>query len=261
MMSSLQERAQLFHSLHVRGTPLVLCNVWDAGSAKAVAAAGAHAIATSSWAVAAAQGCADGEQLPMDLVLANASRIVQTTPLPVSIDIESGYGASAGEVANTVRSLLDLGAVGCNIEDRMPGNGRLLTITRQVERLRAARAVADGTDVRLFINARTDVFLETPAEQHSRALIAVALERAKAYAEAGADGLFVPGLKDPELVRELCDGSPLPVNVMLNDLQAGLSQWLAAGVARLSYGPAPYLHAMQALGEQASRTLQTTTST
>ncbi len=248
-MSSLQEKAGLFHSLHVRGTPLVLCNVWDAGSAKAVTAAGARAIGTSSWAVAAAHGCGDGERLPVDLVLGNASRIVQATTLPVSIDIESGYGASANEVANTVRSLLEVGAVGCNIEDRLPENGRLRAVAEQVERLRAARSVAAGAGVRLFINARTDVFFETPAERHSRAVVAVALERAKAYAEAGADGLFVPGLKDLELVRVLCDGAPLPVNIMLDDAQASPGQWGRTGVARLSYGPVPYLQAMQAVGE------------
>ena len=255
-MSSLQERASLFHSLHVRGTPLLLCNVWDAGSAKAVTAAGGRAIATSSWAVAAAHGCADGERLPMDLVLANASRIVQSTALPVSIDIESGYGASSSEVANTVRALLEVGAVGCNIEDRIAENGRLRAVDQQVERLGAARGTAAGIGIRLFINARTDVFFETPAEQHSRALIAVALERAKAYAEAGADGLFVPGLKEPGLVRELCDGSPLPVNIMLDDTQGSRAQWAAMGVARLSYGPAPYLEAMRALGAEARQSFR-----
>lgn len=256
-MSSQREKASLFHSLHVRGAPLVLCNVWDAGSANAVTAAGARAIATSSWAVAAAQGYADGERLPMELALANARRIVHATPLPVSVDIESGYGASPGEVADTVRSLLEVGAVGCNIEDRLPENGPLRAIPLQAERLSAARAVAAEGGVRLFINARTDVFFETPAEQHSRALVAVALERAKAYADAGADGLFVPGLEDPELIRELCDGSPLPVNIMLDDLQTSPAVWEPTGIARLSYGPAPYLQARQTLSEQARRMFST----
>jgi 2-methylisocitrate lyase-like PEP mutase family enzyme len=156
-------------------------------------------------------------------------------------------------VANTARSLLDVGAVGCNIEDSIPENGRVRTVAQQVERLGAARATAAGAGVRLFINARTDVFFETPAEQHSRALIAAAIERAKAYAEAGADGLFVPGLTNPDLVRELCDGAPLPVNIMLDGSQASLGEWAATGIARLSYGPAPYLQAMQALGEVARK--------
>ena len=250
-MDSQQEKASLFHSLHVRGTPLILYNVWDAGSAKAVTAVGARAIASTSWAVAAAHGCADGEQLPLALMLANAARIVQATPLPVSIDIESGYGASAGDVANTVYSLLDAGAVGCNIEDSFPENGRLRPVAQQVERLSAARAVATAAAVRLFLNARTDVFFEVPLNQHSRALVAAALERAQAYAAAGADGLFVPGLKNLELIRELCDSSPLPVNIMLDDTTASVAKLASMKVARLSYGPAPYLLAMHALGERA----------
>jgi len=119
-----------------------------------------------------------------------------------------------------------------------------------VERIRAARAAADGVGVRFFINARTDVFLETAAAHHSRALVDVALGRGMAYAEAGADGLFVPGLNDPELVGELCERSGLPVNVMLRDPAAELGQWSSAGVARVSYGPALYLHAMRAVAGQ-----------
>lgn len=252
-MGSQSEKANLFHSLHVRGRPLILCNVWDAGSAKAVAAAGAHAIASGSWAVAAAQGYSDGERLPVELALANACRIVHATTLPVSIDIESGYGVSAGDVGNTVRSLLDAGAVGCNIEDSLPEDGRLRTIAQQVERLSAARGGATARAVRLFINARTDIFFEVPAEQHSSEVVAVALQRAKAYADAGADGLFVPGLKDPKLIRELCDESPLPVNIMLDDTTVSVTQLASIGVARISYGPAPYLLATRALGECARK--------
>jgi 2-methylisocitrate lyase-like PEP mutase family enzyme len=253
-MNSQQEKASLFHSLHVPGMPVILYNVWDAGSAKTVTAAGARAIASTSWAVAAAHGCTDGEQLPLELVLANAARIVQATSLPVSIDIESGYGGSAADVANTVRSLLETGAIGCNIEDSFPGDGRVRPVAQQVERLSAARAVANAAGVRLFINARTDIFFEAPANQHSRSLIAAVLERAQAYAAAGADGLFVPGLKNFELIRELCEDSPLPVNVMLDDTTESVEKLASLRVARLSYGPAPYLLAMRALTEQARET-------
>jgi len=247
-MVNQQEKADLFQSLHVRGKPLTLCNVWDAGSAKAVAAAGARAIATGSWAVAAAHGYTDGEQLPLALVLANAGRIVRTTSLPVSVDIETGYGTNPDEVANTVRSLLSVGAVGCNIEDSFPENGRLRPIADQAERLNTARRVAAEAGVRLFINARTDIFFETPETQHSRVSVAAALERSKAYAAAGADGLFVPGLKNRELIRELCEASPLPVNIMLDDAKARAAAFASLGVARLSFGPAPYLLAMEAVG-------------
>jgi 2-methylisocitrate lyase-like PEP mutase family enzyme len=250
-MGSQQEKADLFRSLHVRGSPLVLYNVWDAGSAKAVASAGARALASSSWAVAAAHGYADGERLPRDLAFSNAARIAQATPLPVSIDIESGYGASSTDVAGTMRSVLDAGAVGCNLEDSFPDDGRLRPIEQQVQRLRAARDSAWVAAVRLFLNARTDVFFSTPPERHSRALVAAALERARAYAAAGADGLFVPGLRDAELIRELCEASPLPVNIMLDDTTTSAAKLAALNVARLSYGPSPYLLAMQALAGHA----------
>ena len=250
-MESQQKKASLFHSLHTRGSPLILCNVWDAGSAKAIAGVGARALASSSWAVAAANGYADGERVPPDLAFSNAARIVQATPLPVSIDIESGYGASASDVANTVRSVLDAGAVGCNIEDSFPEDGRLRPIEQQVERLTAARGMASSAAIRLFLNARTDVFFTAPADQHSRTMVAAALERARAYAAAGADGLFAPGLKDVELIRELCEGSPLPVNIMLDDTKASVARLASLKIARLSYGPAPYLLAMQTLADRA----------
>ena len=250
-MRGQQEKASLFHSLHVRGSPLILCNVWDAGSAKAVAAAGARALASSSWAVAAANGYADGEHVPAHLVFSNAARIVQATPLPVSIDIESGYGVSAEAVASSVRSLLDAGAVGCNIEDSFPEDKRLRPIEQQVERLRAARNTASAAGIDLFINARTDMFFATPAERHSRTLVAGALERARAYAAAGANGLFAPGLEDLNLIWELCEGSPLPVNIMLGDINASVAQLASNKVARVSFGPAPYLFVMQTVADRA----------
>jgi methylisocitrate lyase len=254
-MGSQQEKASLFHSLHVRGSPLILCNVWDAGSAKAVAAIGARAIASSSWAVAAANGYNDGERLPLGLAISNATRIAQATSLPVSIDIESGYGPSVSDVANTVRALLDAGAVGCNIEDSFPEDGRLRPIEQQVARLSAARAAASSAAIRLFLNARTDVFFGTQATQHSRGMVTAALERARAYAAAGADGLFAPGLEDVELIRELCEGSPLPVNVTLNDTKANVARLASLKVARVSYGPAPYSLAMQTLADRAREIL------
>jgi 2-methylisocitrate lyase-like PEP mutase family enzyme len=235
----------------VPGSPLILCNVWDAGAAKAVTAAGARALGSSSWAVAAANGYADGERVPLDLVFHNAARIAKATPLPVSIDIEAGYGASAREVGDSVRSLLDAGAVGCNIEDSFPEDGRLRSMEEQVERLRAGRGAASAAAIPLFLNARTDVFFSTPVEHHSRATVAAALDRARAYAAAGANGLFVPGVKNRELIRELCEGSPVPVNIMLDDIAASVAGLAPLGVARVSYGPVPYLLAMQALTDRA----------
>ncbi|MFS8063904.1 MAG: isocitrate lyase/phosphoenolpyruvate mutase family protein, partial [Luteimonas sp.] len=186
--------ARLFHSLHVRGQPLVLFNAWDAGSARAVAEAGAQAIATGSWSVAAANGFADGEQLPIAFAMENLRRIIQAVALPVTVDLESGYGDAPAAVAATVAAALDAGAVGCNLEDSFPVDGSLRDITGQVARLAAARNAADAAGVALYINARTDVFFQTPAAAHDMAMVDAALERARAFAAAGASGLFVPGV-------------------------------------------------------------------
>jgi len=241
-MTDQQTRATQFHALHVAGTPLILFNVWDAGSARAVAAANAPALATGSWSVAAAHGLGDGENLPLDLAIANLERIMAVTDLPVSIDIEKGYDDPGRTAARTIEA----GAIGCNIEDSLPRDGGLRTIAEQAARIRQVRQAAETAGIAYFINARTDPFFQKDAQAPADRLRA-ALERARAYADAGADGLFVPGLADFELIAELTAASPLPVNIMLGAGSPPPARFAEAGVARLSYGPAPYFIAMQAL--------------
>ncbi|MBL8297550.1 MAG: isocitrate lyase/phosphoenolpyruvate mutase family protein [Rhodanobacteraceae bacterium] len=246
------DKVQIFRSLHVAGRPLVLFNIWDAGSAKAVAEAGAAALATGSWSVAAAQGYADGEQIPLDAALANLRRIVAQTALPVSVDLESGYGEAPADVGNTVAAVIEAGAVGCNLEDSFVADGSLRPLADAAARLAQARAAADRSRVACFVNARCDLFLRNPAAVHDAALIDAALQRARAYADAGADGLFVPGLVDTALIARLAAQSPLPVNVMIGPGAASLDALAAAGVARISYGPGPYREAMSAVREAAA---------
>ena len=198
-------KAAQFRALHIPGKPLVLFNIWDVGSARAVAAAGAKAIAMSSWSVAHSNGYDDGEQTPLDMAIDNLRRITCATDLPVSIDLESGYGATAEEVGSTVRLAIEAGAVGCNLEDSIQASGRLRATADQADRIRIARRIADGVKIHFFINARTDVFFQQPANQHDYAMISEAVERAHAYAEAGADGLFVPGLADIDLIARLAE--------------------------------------------------------
>jgi len=241
-----QCKARLFRNYHRRGCPLVLVNVWDAGTAKAAEECGAVAVATSSWAVAAASGFSDGERISLQWLLENAQRIVNATELPVSVDLESGYGLSPFEVAETVAAAIRVGAVGCNIEDRFPETGLLRPPVLQMERLKAARAAADRLCDGFFINARTDVFLASSASAHNMSLADVALERALAYHDAGADGIFVPGVSDPAIVARICKLCPLPINIMIDDHTPSLDQLRAAGVARVSYGAAPYNAAINA---------------
>ncbi|HEV2538957.1 MAG TPA: isocitrate lyase/phosphoenolpyruvate mutase family protein [Frateuria sp.] len=250
-MTTQNDKARLFHSLHVRGEPLVLFNAWDAGSARAVAEADARAIATGSWSVAAANGFKDGECLPLAFALDNLRRIVAAVELPVTIDLESGYGETPGEVGATVAAALAAGAIGCNLEDSFPADGRLRDTGEQAARLAAARRAAQDAGVAMFINARTDVFFQKPAEAHDMAMVEDALERARAYADAGADGLFVPGVVAAPLIGRLAEASPLPVNVMAMPGVPGRARLAVLGVARISHGPGPYRGAMHWLTEAA----------
>ncbi|MEY8739221.1 isocitrate lyase/phosphoenolpyruvate mutase family protein [Bacillales bacterium AN1005] len=245
--NTIRDKAEQFHQYHVKGKPLVLVNVWDAGSAQTIQSTGAAAIATGSWSVAAAHGEQDGEALPFQLVLANLARITKSVDLPVTIDIEGGYGRSTSELKQNISQIMDHGAVGINIEDQLPTGEGLYTVTEQCLRLSAAREAAEQADIPLFINARTDLFLQQAPEQHNEALLNEAITRSQAYAEAGASGLFVPGLQQSQWIKKLCDQSPLPVNVMVTSPEPSPRQLAALGVARISYGPYPYLQVMEHL--------------
>jgi 2-methylisocitrate lyase-like PEP mutase family enzyme len=250
-MSKQHENTARFRALHIPGRPLVLFNIWDPGSAGAVVKAGAQAIATGSWSVAKANGFNDGENVPIDLAMDNLARIVAATSLPVSVDIESGYGKDPDAVRRTVERTIEAGAVGCNLEDSVPGSGNLRLLRDQVLRIEAAKYASSAAGY--FINARTDVFFQGSAQTHDVAMVEQALERARAYAAAGADGLFVPGLIDQTLIARLAAASPLPLNVMVSDGTPSLRQLSNAGVARVSHGPGPYAAMMRAL-EEAART-------
>jgi 2-methylisocitrate lyase-like PEP mutase family enzyme len=246
-------KAEQFRAFHVPGKPLVLFNVWDAGSTKAVAAAGAKAIATGSWSVAHANGFEDGEKVPLVLAIENLRRIVGKTNLPVSVDLESGYADSVQAVGQTISLAIDAGAIGCNLEDSFPSTGKLRETADQANRIRRARQAADALNIPLFINARTDVFFQTPPGQHDESMLAEAIDRAKAYTEVGANGLFAPGLTKLDLITRLVRQSPLPVNIMVSEGTPPLNALADQGVARVSHGPGPYMVAMKALQEAAAR--------
>lgn len=234
-----------FRALHVPGDPLILFNIWDAGSARAVARAGAKAIATGSYGVAEAQGLKDGETLPFEAVMENLRRIVSVTDLPVTIDLETGYGEDAAAVARSVNEVAAAGAVGINMEDRHSGATELMPTDEAAQRI--AAAAQSG----LFVNARTDVYLGKKAGDIGPGLVDAVLERAEAYANAGASGLFVPFLGDHASIAAICAGSPLPVNVLWAPGRGSRSEIAALGVARISYGHGPWAAAMDWLAKQA----------
>lgn len=243
-------KAEIFRSLHQQAKPLFLFNTWDVGSTHAVIKAGAEAIATSSWAIAAAHGLGDGENLPLDVVLKTIRQITDVTTLPVTVDLESGYGEALSVVAETVRLSIEAGAIGCNLEDSMPADGQLRSPADAAQRYAAARKAADAHCPGYFINARTDVFFRNAGSEAE--MVADVLERATLYAKAGADGLFVPGLTKLAVMREIAAASPLPLNIMRTSEDLVVSELVAAGVKRISHGPYPYLVAMRAL-ESAAR--------
>ncbi|CAA9247091.1 MAG: Carboxyvinyl-carboxyphosphonate phosphorylmutase [uncultured Corynebacteriales bacterium] len=225
-------RAELFRRLHTEGGPLVLPNAWDAASAALVERAGAAAVATTSGAVAWSLGAADGDRLPWAELAAAVRRIAGTVSVPVTADCESGGPDPAG-VAETVRQVLDAGAVGVNLED---GGVPLRPVGEQAERIAAARSAADALGVPLFVNARVDVFLYKVGERAER--LPETVRRATAYAEAGADGIFVPGVLAPAVLTELVERIPLPVNVLTGPGGPTIAELAATGVRRISLGTA-----------------------
>src|SRR3984957_13990241 len=251
-MTTQVQKAKRFRKLHVPGEPLVLFNIWDPGSAKAVAETGAKALATSSWAVSEASGYSDGEHTPLTFAIDNLRRITEATELPGTVDVESGYGDTPRKGGETVALAIKAGAIGCNLEDSFPENGSLRETKHQADGIQHGRQKADEAGGAFFVNARTALFIQVSQDEHDSTLVRKALERAEAYAGAGADGLFVPGLSDLTLITELTKASPLPVNIMVSQ-GANLSALAKRGVARISFGADPYVVTISALQEAARK--------
>ncbi|MGW4499605.1 isocitrate lyase/PEP mutase family protein [Micromonospora sp. NPDC004336] len=237
MTTTHQQHAELLHSLHRPGSPLVLPNAWDAASARIVADCGAAAVATTSAGVSWSLGARDGDELDRERALAVVARVAAAVAVPVTADIESGYAADPAGVGRTVTDVLAAGAVGVNIEDAAPaGTAPLRPVDEQCARIRAAREAADAAGVRLFVNARTDVFLRAVGDPADR--LAETLRRASAYRAAGADGVFVPGVVDAKTIGALVDGIDGPVNVLAGPGAPPVATLAGLGVARVSLGSA-----------------------
>ena len=229
-------QAKIFASLHKRDDPLLLANAWDVASAVIIAGAGAKAIATTSAGVAWSLGLPDAADLGAEHAAAVIGRIAAAVEVPVSADIEAGYGPAPDAVAATVTAVIRAGAVGLNLEDRTGRDENpLFAPAEQAERLAAARAAADRLAIPAWINARTDVFITGTGRAEDR--LEAALQRAAAYAAAGADSLFVPGLIDLDAIAKLAAG-PLPVAVMVWAGAPTVSEFASAGAVRISLGPA-----------------------
>jgi len=243
---TMASKFDMFAALHVPGDPVILYNVWDVGSARAVVSAGAKALATGSHPVADANGWPDGQNVPIDFALANARRITDSVDLPLTVDFEGAYSADPDEGAANVARLAKTGAVGCNFEDQIVGGEGLHPLDLQIRRIAAIRrAVGEA----FFINARTDLFLKT--QTYDEVLVDQAIERGKAFADAGASGFFVPRLSDPKQIERVVREVPLPLNVIAFPGAPDKKVWAEAGVARISHGPFPHRALMAKLTEMA----------
>ncbi|MGC5012259.1 isocitrate lyase/PEP mutase family protein [Streptosporangium sp. DT93] len=224
-------KAAALRALHVPGRPLVLPNVWDAASARAVEAAGFPAIATGSAAIAPVLGYDDGEQAPPEEMLAAVARISRAVSLPVTADVERGYRL---EPAELVRRLAAAGASGCNLEDSDPATGASIDADEQAGLLRAVRAAAEDAGTDLVINARVDVFMNGTGSDEER--LAEAVRRGRLYLEAGADCVYPIFASEAGIIRELTGRIDGPVNILFRPGTPSLAELAELGVARVSYG-------------------------
>jgi 2-methylisocitrate lyase-like PEP mutase family enzyme len=243
MSSSTQpERARVFHDLHTSPKILVLPCVWEVAGSLLFEAAGFEAIGTTSRGIAASLGYADGEQMSRDQMLQVVEGIASHLSIPLSADMERGYGEFPDEVAKTVRGVIAAGAVGINIEDGInteggDGPAQLTDLSLQLEKVSAASEAAHSAEVSIVVNARTDVYWLGVGEPEER--LAHAAERANAYREAGADCLFVPGVKDAEAIGSLAKEIHGPLNVLGGKGVPPVPQLEHLGVARVSMGSGP----------------------
>lgn len=227
------EKARAFRNMHDRRRILLLPNAWDAGSARLFARRGFAAIATTSGGLAWSLGYGDGELAPLAEVLAAIGRITRVVELPVTVDIETGYGETPDAVAATVRALISAGAVGINIEDGLPGHGPLRPIAAAAARLRAARNAAERSGVPIVINARIDRWMR-PDDSDPAARLADAIRRARAYLAAGADCIYPIGLGDRTALAALVQALDAPINVAAAAGMPDLAELARLGIARVS---------------------------
>lgn len=233
MSSDLKQKAEQLRALHIPGDPVVLPTVWDAWSAKLAVDAGFVALTVGSHPVADSIGKEDNEGMSFDDLLTRVAQITAAVDVPVSVDIESGYGETAQRL---IEGLLSVGAVGLNIEDTVhKENRRLRSSSEHAALVGELRKAADEAGVHVVINARTDLFLRQDGDESDRVDRAVA--RLKEAAEAGADSLYPVGRHDPETYRRLTSELPLPVNAIGVPDADDLASFGPLGVARISFGP------------------------
>jgi 2-methylisocitrate lyase-like PEP mutase family enzyme len=240
---NLHDKAVALRELHHLDKPVVFVNAWDGASARIIESAGFPAIATTSAGIAYVDGFPDGQAISRDVMLAHVNIIASVVNVPVTADLEGGYGPTIDDAIATVRGAIDSGAAGMNFEDSLP-DGSLLALDAQAERVAAIRRTGDERGIPFVINARTDVFHGDGNEADQ---FAETVARAKAYLAAGADCIFVPFIDDPELIGRLAKAIPGPMNVLAGGSSPDVATLTALGVHRISLGSSPAAHLLAIL--------------
>lgn len=241
--------AEVFRQLHKNSSVLLLANAWDAGSARIIEALGASAVATTSAGVAWALGYPDGYKLPVPELARVTANITRAIRIPLSVDVENGYSDEAGKVGDILTPIFESGAVGINIEDGREAPSLLATKIEQIKMTAEKRAFG------VFINARTDVYLQGLVDEDQR--LDETIKRAKLYRDAGADGIFVPGLTDPNAIRTIAQATDLPLNLLARSGLPMAAELSRLGVRRLSAGSAISAAACQTVADLAKEFLET----
>lgn len=236
--SEQKNKAETFRALHAGSEVLLLPNAWDVASARILEECGFPAVATTSAGIAFSLGYADGQKISKEEMFAAVARIARVVKVPVTADVESGYGNRPEDAAQTARAVIEAGAVGMNLEDATADSDRpLAELSAQLEKIHAVREAAAGLGVPLVLNARTDVYLlqvGDPANRYDEAV-----RRLSAFRDAGADCVFVPGLQDVATIRRLVADLHCPVNILAVPGSPSVPELRKLGVARVSLGSGP----------------------
>jgi 2-methylisocitrate lyase-like PEP mutase family enzyme len=237
-MPELLEKANALRALHYAGRVLLLPNVWDVAGARIIEEAGFPAIATTSAGIAFSLGYPDGQKISRQKMLAQVARIAHAVKVPVTADVEAGYGDRPEDAAQTAYEVIEAGAVGMNFEDGTDDPQHpLIDLPLQLKRIQAIREASAKSRVPLVLNARTDVYLSQVGAPETR--YNHALERLRAYRDAGADCVFIPGLRDPETIRQFVKDLQYPLNILAGPGSPSVTDLENLGVARVSLGSAP----------------------
>lgn len=254
-----KSKANAFRAMHRGAEPLVLANVWDVASARILEEAGFRALATTSAGIAFTLGYPDGQKISREEMLARVSRIARAVKVPVTADVEAGYGIRPEDAAQTARGVIEAGAIGMNLEDGTDQSGQLVDLSLQLEKIRAVREAALKSGVLLVLNARTDVYLDQVGAAETR--YDETVRRLLAYRDAGADCVFAPGLRDAQTISRLAKDVRCPLNILAGPGFPSVPQLGKLGVARVSLGSTPMRATLGLLQKMATELKSTGTYT